>query len=276
MMSENSGAAQYWFWDRMIGQNLFGLYASATAFLKASGQENESDLKSTRPEVKTTERGSYSFGPGGGWGNAAKTRFAIDGNGGVDGAGSMPSFFQGKAHKEMFPSLEFDVNYKEPGDFAVSIGNVAKSGASLALLVDGKPAASHDFAAADRDTFADATLHASIPIGSHKITLENSGADWVSITRFTLKPYGSALHALARQGEDYAAAWIYREDAAGSPPLSGSLMLTGLSPGQYNIVFWDTEAGKQVGVGGASIGDDGVARITLPPVSTSMALYMKK
>ena len=202
IMSDNSGAAEYWFWDQMIKKNLFSRYASAMSFLKASGQEKQIDLKSTPPEVVTTAQGSFSFGPGGGWGNAPKTDFTIDSSGSVEGAGAMPAFFQGKAHKEMFPSLEFDVNYKAAGDFAVSVGNVAKSGASLAVLVDGKPTASHDFAAAGRDTFANVTLHAPIPAGQHKITLENSGADWVSITRFTLNPYGSALHALVRQGKE--------------------------------------------------------------------------
>ena len=279
IMSDSSGAAQYWFWDRMIRQNLFERYAAASTFLKESGQTLQKDLKSTRPEVETKEQGSYSFGPGGGWGNAAKTRFEISGNEPVADAGAMPAFFQGKAHRDMFPSLEFDVNYTVPGDFAVSVGNVAKSGAALAVLVDGRLAADHEFAAADKDTFANVTLHAAVPVGAHKITLQNSGADWVSITRFTLKPYGPAVHALARQGNDFAAAWVYRSDDADASSrryVPVWMVLTGLSKGDYEIKFWNTERGGEAGTGNASVGDDGRIKLGIPLDGKSIAVYLRK
>ena len=277
MMSSNSGAGQYWFWDQMTIQHLFPIYSAAASFLKASGLESVQDLHTVRPGVDTTQQGNFSFGPGGGWSTAAKTRFAVDNSGAVEGAGGMPSYFQGKAHHDMFPELEFDVNYRSPGDFAVTVGNVAKAGATLALLVDGKPVANHEFPAASKDAFANVTLHASVPVGKHKISLENSGADWVSISRFTLKPYGSALHALARVGVGYAAAWIYRSDGeAGKTPVSASISLSGLSTGHYNVVFWNTARGKETGVGEASIGDDGKITIALPPIDSSIAMFMKK
>ena len=280
MMSSNSGAGQYWFWDQMTRQQLFPFYAATASFLKESGLEKQSNLKSIRPEVQTTEQGSFSFGPGGGWGNAAKTRFSVDTTGAVEGAGAMPAYFQGKAHHEMFPSLEFDVNYTAPGDFAVSIGNVAKAGAVFAVLVDGKPAANHEFAAADRDMRANVTLHASIPAGQHKITLENSGADWVAINRFTLKPYGPALHALARIGNGFAAAWVYRAVNGGGRDRRNrpsSLVLSGMTMGQYEIQFWDTEKGWAKGNWlGASVGADGRITIGIPLDGDSIALFMKR
>jgi hypothetical protein len=275
-MSGNSGAGQYWFWDQMSSQRLFPFYSAATSFLKESGLERQSDVKSVRPDLRTTEQGSFSFGPGGGWGNAVKTHFVIDSSGAVDGAGSMPSFFQGQAHKDMFPSLEFEVNYAAPGDFAVSIANVAKAGSKLAVLVDGKPAANHEFAPAEKDTFANITLHAAVPAGKHLISLENGGADWVSINRFTLKPYGPAVHALARVGKRFAAAWVYRTELSAAQH-SGPvwMVLTGLSSGEYDIEFWNTEHGGQAGTGKASVGDDGRITIGVPLDGKSLAMFIK-
>jgi hypothetical protein len=276
-MSGNSGAGQYWFWDQMTAQHLFPFYASASGFLKESGMGKQTDMKSVRPEVKTNEQGSFSFGPGGGWATAAKTRFTIDSSGAVEGAGGMPAYFQGKAHHEMFPSLEFDVNYAVTGDFAVSIGNVAKSGASLNVLVDGKPSASHDFPAADRDTFANVTLHAAVPAGEHKISLVNDGSDWISITRFRLKPYGPALHALARVGSGLVVAWVYRTEPTVASRFSPKwLALTGLTPGDYKIEFWNTEMGGTRGSGAANVGDDGKIQIGIPIDGDSIAMYMKR
>ena len=265
MMSKNSGAGQYWFWDQMTSQHLFPIYESAVRFLKESGLEHHIDLKSVKPEVKTTEQGSFSFGPGGGWGNAVKTRFTIDRSGAVEGAGSMPSFFQGKNHREMFPTLEFDVNYAEAGDFAVTVGTVARAGASLAILVDGKPSAERNFAAAGRDTNANTTLHAAVPAGPHRIALQNDGADWVSINRFALKPYGPALHALARVGKDYAAAWVYRSDVA-PRACHGPAVAFRLNRGTL-ISFSGilSEAVQQV-AGEASVGDYGNITLGIPPV----------
>lgn len=275
IMSENSGAAQYWFWERMIGQDLFQYYTAASGFLRSSNQANRVGLKSIRPAVKTARQGTFTFGPGGGWGTATKTRFSIDGAGAVEGAGAMPSFFQGKAHREMFPKLEFDVNYSVPGDFAVTVGSAAKGGAEMTILVDGKAVTSREFAASDRDSRFNMTLHAPISAGVHRISLANNGPDWVSITRFSLSPYGSSLHALARLSADYAGLWVYRANPE-LPPVIGLVKLTGLAAGSYRIVWWDTEKGREVETGTARVGTDGIVEIQTPPVSSSIAAYLTK
>jgi tetratricopeptide (TPR) repeat protein len=41
-------------------------------------------------------------------------------------------------------------------------------------------------------------LTAALPAGKHRVRIENTGADWVVLARFTLSPYGPSRQALAK------------------------------------------------------------------------------
>ena len=275
IMSEGSGAAQYWFWDRMVKQDLFKTYAGVAAFLRTSHQLDWRELKSENLTVQTPDAGSFTFGPGGGWGTAQQTRFVVENSGSVAGAGSMPSFLQGNAHHEMFPTLELDVNYASAGQFIVTIGNVAKSGASVTISLDGKIIANKDFAAGTRDTTANTDVAIAVPRGQHRIALQNSGSDWLTLSRFKLTPYGSTLHGLARAGGSFASFWLNRtEGASPSHAAVGQFRIAGLRSGAYRVIWWDTHTSRVCGETGIHVGGAGIAEITTPPIAESMAGFL--
>jgi hypothetical protein len=71
LMSKSSGAAQYWTWDHIHRRDLYGHFAAAAGFVKASGLAEARDLCPAKNiTVQTQEAGAVSFGPGGGWGQA--------------------------------------------------------------------------------------------------------------------------------------------------------------------------------------------------------------
>ncbi len=252
LMSASSGAAQYWTWDNIHRRDLYGHWKAASEFLKASGYLTaRPGMRPVAATVTTPQSGSVSFGPGGGWGEAKRTAFTIPRSGTIEGLGDMPSFLQGNAHRAMFPGATFTVDYAQPGTFAVAVRQISKAGAHLKIAVDGAVVAERDFPAAAADTPVNAVVEAKVPAGRHTIRVENSGADWLVVERFTLAPYGPTLRALAKAGTDGALLWIYRTtplDAARSGATqnadSGTVAIPGLLPGRYRVTWWDTRAGR--------------------------------
>jgi hypothetical protein len=244
LMLHPSGAAQYWTWDLIDRKDLYPLFRAATGYVKASGLAAHVDLRPVRPEVTTARSGAVSFGPGGGWGKAEKTEFTVAPSGNADGVEHLPSFFQGKAHQDMFPSATLHVTYKEPGTFRVSVRQSAKAGAHVVIKVDGAVAAERDFPAAESDQRVRGEIEAAVPAGAHTIQLENTGADWVVVSRMTLTPYGPALTALGKASTDRAVLWLYRaEPDASQPGVTGKVTLNGLKAGAYAVSWWDTQKG---------------------------------
>lgn len=275
LMSESSGTAQYWFWDRMAAQHLYDSYRSITGFLKASKLIGKSELQTARLPVTTEEGGALSFGPGGGWETAAKTDYLVTPSGEVEGIGSMPAYFQGKAHHEMFPNLGFQVDYLKAGEFRVAVRQIARSGAHLILKVDGQPVAEHTFPAGNQDQNVNAVLTAPVPAGKHRVTIENDGADWVVLSRFTLTPYGSALKALGKGDANHAAFWIYRSSPTESTEGTvGQMTLPALSPGIYTLAWWDVDTGKEIATEPLIVREGEPTVVKLRPVKTTLAGYV--
>jgi hypothetical protein len=55
-----------------------------------------------------------SFGPGGGWGQAKRTEFAVLPSGEVEGVADMPAFLQGKANAALFPHARLRPIFPRP------------------------------------------------------------------------------------------------------------------------------------------------------------------
>lgn len=280
LVSEASGAAQYWAWDAVERNNLYGQFRPLAGFLKATGLTAlSSKMRAVSARTETGAQGSVSFGPGGGWGAAKQTRFAIAPDGTVEGVAGMPAFLQGKAHPELFASAEFPVELREPATFSVRFRQSAKAGARPVLLVDGAPAAEKEFPAADRDTDLSgegAELSARVPAGRHTVRLVNTGADWAVIDRVTLTPYGATLRVLAKANADAAVLWV-RNVAPGDAASAGGITLPAvLRPGRYRVLWWDTDAGKAMREDTAEVRAGNALTLKTPAVTRDVAAYVSR
>ena len=286
IMRGDGGAAQYWDWDAVEKHNLYSHFKAASAYMTASGLTAQNGLMPIALPVSTSQKADLRFGPGGGYAPATQTDFVVGETGAPSGMDKFPSFLQGQAHHDMTPKpLTFQVSYGQPGKFAMTVGQVSKGGAHLKISVDGK-AVEHDFASGDKDHPAkagEATVQADVPAGSHAITVENTGRDWVTVREFAFSDYAPALTARARIGKDYAAAWLYHRsqwDAskdAHLTPASGRILLTGLQPGRYRATWWDTREGRSIDVSDMTISKDKEsATLATPPISRDVALYVAR
>jgi hypothetical protein len=286
LMSGQGGAAQYWFWDLVEQHNFYPHFRAASGFLTASDFARQSGLHRAAAKIESAQRSDLLFSPGGGWSTARQSDFTLNGGEVPAEIAQLPSFLQGNNHREMNPvPLTFRVNFPRAGRFVVTLGRVAKLGAQVKLTMDGK-AVEQTFAAADTDydaTAAQRQLAVDVPAGAHTITLQNSGADWVTINRLMLSDYAPALAVSALANSNYAAAWVYHraniyaDFGKESGTASGTLTLPVLNAGRYRVTWWDTLAGKAVRSEEMTIRRGAAnSKIAIPPVTRDMALFVRR
>jgi len=286
LMSGAGGAPQYWLWDGVEKNNLYPHLTAAARFVQASGLASRLPLRQSAPQVATSTRSALSFGPGGGWGTAKQDAFVVEPNGVPEGMGALPSFLQGQNHREMSPRpLSFRVNFPQAGRFSVQLATIAKAGAHLRLSVDGQPV-ERDFPAGAADYSPPAgqqELAVEVPAGEHVVTLENTGSDWVTVSRFTLSDYSPALGAYGLGDASFAAAWLFHranvlaEPGHESPAAWGRVTLAGLEPGRYRATWWDTRAGSALpGAAVVAVGPSRALTLNSPPISRDVALFVAR
>jgi hypothetical protein len=286
MMRGDGGAAQYWDWENVEKNGLYSHFKAASAFVTASGLAAQNNLTPIDLPVNTSQKADLRFGPGGGFVAATQTDFVVGDAGAPPGMDKFPAFLQGQAHRDMIPKpLTFQVSFSQAGKFGITIAQVAKAGAHLKVSVDGKPV-ERDYPAGDKDyapKAADATLRAEVAAGSHAITVENTGRDWVNVREFLFSDYAPALAAKARIGKDFAVAWLYHQSQWDAPKdanltgASGRILLAGLQAGKYRATWWDTREGKSIDAAEINVSKDKEsATLATPPITRDVALYVTK
>jgi len=289
LMSNSAGTGEYWNWFDVEPRNLLGQFTSVQQFIRQCGMLGDRDLHPKTLAVQTARLGPLTFGPGRDWATSQSTEFNVKPDGTVENIGGMSAYLQGlgKNHA-MFPCANFNVNFTEPGTFAVEIDETKASGARLEASLDGKAVAaltigkvvkttrrSNPEGSNDQTNHVDATLELSIPAGMHNISLQNTGEDWVHIRQFVLTPYGSELAVLAKTSPARAILWFYRRTTNGnSDPVVGTVAIPSLNAGTYRIVWWNTDSGTIVQQTAASIGKDQPLALTTPPVAHDIACWI--
>jgi hypothetical protein len=277
MMSEASGTAQYWEWDRIERDNLYPQYAAAAQFLRLTGlPQRVARMHSIVVGMDTRDHGRLAFGPGGGWGSAKTTTYPILPSGAVPGAESMPSFVQGTTHADMASKADFPVDMAVPGTFSVTLGQIAKSGAHPVIRVDGATAAEKDYPAGDRDQNTSDVLSASVPAGHHVIELTNTGPDWVRAASFSLSPFGPTLAVLGKADDDSAALWIRSTEPDDAPRTGRVTIPAGLGSGTYDVTWFDTATGAPLSHETLHVEADQPAELHTPPITHDIAVFLHR
>ena len=276
LVSEASGAAQYWYWDVIQDKDLYPEFRAATAFVRQSRLASHPDLRRIDVTVDTTTRGELTFAPGAGWGQVKTTDFTVLPSGRVEGIAGMPSYLHGDFHRPLFPYAAFHVNFATPGSFVVTIGAAAKAGAHVILSVDGAQAAEHIFPASDADTHTEVRIESPVPAGAHIIRVENTGSDWVVIQQFAVNPYVPVLGALGTAEDGFAVLWVEARKGAPAGGATGTVRLPGLEQGAYKITWWDTVRGQPLSQTNVRVEAGGTLRLETPLVEKDAAAWVVK
>jgi hypothetical protein len=303
--SGGSGGAMSWWWDSLIAPNkLYPLYRAVEDFIAGVDFAGE-DFRQTDAHVRyesmpknpskkdlVLEGGPVSWDP-----SAANQPHSITINGkGASGQLPLPGILHGiRNHPNLHNPIEIRFELQQPARFTIEVGDVSGyGGAKLVVKLDGDAVMTRDFPASSGDSMPSVKKYGGdydvgVPAGSHTLTLENMGADWV-LVGFRLKGFftrtSPPLQAYAISGDRTALCWIRNEDdtfrnvvklkhpIAPTPPCS--LRMSGLASGVWKAVVWDTWAGRAIETSSVNVGVDGNVRVRLPVIGQDVAVKLTK
>ncbi len=273
IMSRTAGAAQYWMWDAVDQNNWYDKFEPAATFVRQSGILAHANLRPISASVTTRERGPLTLRPGGGWATLKQTELTVPSSGAITGLGEVPSFFQGKAHRDMFAALTLKTVFPEDGTITVHVQQVSRAGGNIRIVVDGSEAAVKEFQGSDADRRVRESVTAKVAAGARSITIENTGADWVVVSGIALEPYAPALGLLGKANETFGALWVYNRLKSAS---SGKITVAGVKPGDYDIVWYDTATGQASGRTKVTVAPKSGLVLDTPAISTDAAVTFAK
>jgi hypothetical protein len=120
---------------------------------------------------------------------------------------------------------------------------------------------------------------AEVPAGTHDISVDSTGQDWVQVAAYSISNYVGALSSKALNGKGRVLGRVQaRAFTYGNPKLSpvkgATLKLNGLNKdGVWRVEWWDTEKGVKTGTGKFKV-DQGGAALSLPAITTDLAFKM--
>lgn len=117
------------------------------------------------------------------WERALYNEFCVRPDGFVEPADELIGYLQGQLHPTLRNPPTFLVNAARPGTLIVHINSVARLGARLEYRVDGETKQVVELPDRDGKNEAvageyDQTFRFPFPVGSHRLTLDNTGGDW--------------------------------------------------------------------------------------------------
>ncbi len=142
------------------------------------------DLRGLRDPARTPTTGR--------WSRPTRNEFRVRPDGLIEDPDELNSFIQGKLHQEMRNPPTFLVNTTTAGRLQVHVRAVSSAGAKLEYQIDGVTKQTVDLPDLDHknDEHApeyDRTFTFAIPAGKHRLTVDNTGPDWASVSWFAFE-----------------------------------------------------------------------------------------
>jgi len=303
-----SGALNWWWAEYVKGKNLYFHYKALRNFI-ADVKWNSKNVRfiNTTPMIvgQANPKTLYSnimLGTNDAWGEKVYSEFTVANNGDVSG-GAINAYLHGAFKKEFKIEPVFHVNYPSDGKFIVLVDMVSQ-GANLVIYLDGKEMLKKELPAGpgegpwkrslyrkDYNIYQcvyDAPFEIAVPKGEHVIKIENTGKDWIRITKITLTNYMDSTFANARSlglaVGDEMLFWVqnkeynWRDVRKGLTPSTikgASFKVKGVENGAYHIEWWDTFEGKVL-LSQNINAKDNVMNISVPDFSKDLACKIRK
>lgn len=280
IMTRSFGTAAIWYWDGYVHpKNLYHEFASIKAFVnRVPWNKCRFEFLDADPvRVPSSAEKPWSditVQPLLGWGPSNHTDYAIRPDGTVENNADFAATLFSDSKKNIKRPLRFHVTYPSRGKLIFRVASVS-SNAVLHIRVDGEEVYQKEFTTGPGEgewqetkfyeqwgiwqSRYDKDYEVIIPAGEHVIEFENTGADWISIGRYTFTgckdPAFADVDLLGLRTDNRIIGWFHdREstwynDREGKVPeeISGAhSILRGLTDGTYSIDWWDTRTGKVI------------------------------
>jgi hypothetical protein len=228
-LAGHPGAAAYWYWDRMWDLRMYPIYRRFVDLIQPLGLAGDHSFRPVSATMETENRGDLVLAMGKGWGET--TKFELDVPQGATPAnlGQISSYLQSQTsggNSRLFSRpLTLRSNQKEPGNFVLQVGSVAKAGANLRISVNGRQVVNQTWRAQSEDRTLDQDFTVPLPAGPVTIVIGNQGADWLTINRIVFPGLGEGIIQAMQDGQRT----IGRVTQAAGATVGGRMTIKGLS-----------------------------------------------
>ncbi len=239
LLSGHSGAAEYWYWDWMVKDNLFDEYSKAHSVIEAIGITPGPDDKPVHVDLETGARSDLIFNPGIGWGPSKRLAFTFPADDSGKAMGQLSSFLQGTNHKDMGNQVQFNFTAPIAGKVAIKVGMVARAGAGLVVNLDGSQMQDQHWPAGDRDRPINQVFSFDCGQGPHHLIVSNPGSDWLTVQSYEFAGLGHGADISAAKTSKGLIARIHKS-ASGATTVE--LKSLPLEDGNYLLRIWNLDS----------------------------------
>lgn len=227
------------------------------------------------------------------------TEFHVQGDGTVSDATELLNLLHGGNHTDLKAPPTFVVTYPVPGQFALTVERVSKSG-QLRILLDGACVLDRALPCGEGhgkswqhrpqwdlwESVYNEEVVVDVPAGEHRITLENLGGDWIRLSNCEFRRARTEFRPnvlIAGLAADSAAfvwvqnrksSWYNHHTRKDVPPaLPIHAVLKGFRDGRYRLEWWETWKGSVVRTETVDIAD-GCFALTTEAIPTDFAIRL--
>lgn len=238
LFAGHQGAGQYWYWDRVHRLNFWGEISFARKLLAQSGLLEDWQAAPFGASADAGLGGPLSILPGRGWGTTTIEALDLPKEATPEKAGQISSYFQGQAHRVMWPKpLRLRFAADKAGEMVVKAPGAARQGARFQASLNGNPVVDHQWPAQAEDHSDAKTFVIPYGPGRNEVVLSSTGADWFRLGEIVVPGLAPAARAL---GFGTSRAAIVRLRRSGSRP--AALSGLPLRDGRYQVTAADLDA----------------------------------
>lgn len=273
------GTGMSWWWDHYIHPRDLYYHFAPLSVMKDKIPFLEEDLRPASSYVSGVS-GDLVLTPTLGWGGIGEDTLHINAKGVLEpAAADLGIYLYGSSFNTEFRSPPtFIVGFPEAGTFTVKTNLEKGFNPRIAITIDGVPVVEQS---------ADINKTYTLPLeaGPHTITVDNTGADWITIASYTFSGIGSQVDAYVLTADDRAkaAGWVLNraynhQDVVSlglpDPAIGGILEVAGFQSGGYTVYWFDCLSGM-VNSTETVFAEDGILEILIPPLYWDLAFWIE-
>ena len=280
LLGGSTGTAMTWWWDNYIDPR--NLYYHFKGLSKVASEVDF--LKNNMKPGSLTTSGAPSdllLFPALGWGVKGDTLIKVKDGITFPANPALQSFLYGSQFNTQFRSPpNFEVEYTNAGKFTLrTSGNISTSPTKIKISLDG-------VVKLEMNGAINTSYAIDIPAGKHRISIDNSGTDWIGIASYAFSGQGSMLEGYGVTATDgqSGAVWVLNRDYnhemvkngfLPKPINTGVLTVNDVVNTDYKVTLFETLSGDVLS---SSIitARDGKLNIKLPAMEWDLAIKFER
>lgn len=255
ILAGHGGAAGYWYWERVEQQHFANEFTHAARALAWSRLPERADAKPMAVTLTGAKPAPLVVAAGRGWTQTTQYGFDLPDHATPSHLAGLSSYLRPTDPKkpgDTVPPVVFRFTAPADGQATLSLTGTGARGSHLVVKLDGHEVAApswpplppRDVAGGPRRPHADLEpITINYPPGSHVLTLDCAGPDWVQFRQITFSDLGRTSQAMAIGAADFALARVTSTE--NGVPAQLDLHFEGLADGAYTLDELNLDTGAE-------------------------------